>query len=131
MDCPFRMRIRWLLVCALMWPAISVQAAIPDMRVHLPTCYAGPDTYAGVTRRRDQGRPMDTQFQKAVLPPPGSSVDLSAIQTRVHNRLVREIYEHPEWTPDEVAKRWLDRCKANTQNPNAHLPPTIGVETLL
>lgn len=110
--------------------ATAAEIQIPKMQIHLPPCNAGPEIYAAVARRRDQGRAMPTQLRKAIEGPSGSTAHLSHIQVDLHNRLVREIYAHPDWTPDEVAHRWLIRCKKNMEDPKKHLPSGVVVETL-
>ena len=102
----------------------------PNMQIHLPPCNAGPAIYAAVARRRDQGRAIQSQLEKVIEGPPGSTADLSRTQVDLHNHLVREIYEHPNWTPDEVAHRWRIRCEKQVADPKKRLPQEVVVGTL-
>lgn len=131
MPARWKYRLCAALGSVMLTTAIEVRSQVIDMNIRLPLCADGSDIYAGVARRRDRGRPMESQLETPIPPPPGSSIDLSGVQTRAHNRLVREIYGHPQWTPDEVAERWQERCKTNRGKPKSKENSMIVVDTLL
>ena len=107
-------------------PSAHPQLPIPNMMIQLPRCQGVERSYAAVATARDKGLPIEQRIRVV----PQDNTNGAAVAAKAHNRIVREIYSHREWTPEEVADRWLTRCRADTEN-HGPIPPTVSVQTLL
>lgn len=98
--------------------------------VALPPCSSGPEIYRNVARERDAGYAIQTQLHSPVngATPEGHRRSITA--TNTHNRLVRQIYAHIDWTPDDVAERWLNKCKAYESRAVKDDHPVVVVTSL-
>jgi hypothetical protein len=105
-------------------------AAVPLPTVREPYCARGPEIYRNVAKDRDSGHRKEYDYREWVVGPPGPNQNRSRVEAEQHNKLVREIYAHPEWSPDEVAKRWLTQCKAHLDRRTNDGAPWVIVDTL-
>lgn len=99
-------------------------------RVEMPPCSSGPEIYRNVARVRDAGIAPQVQLQTPINAPPTEGHRRSIEAANAHNRLVRQIYAHPGWTPDDVAQRWLNRCKAYESRTYKDEHPVVVVNSL-
>lgn len=108
----------------------AAQGIVPLPTVRQPWCAAGPDIYKDVAKIRDSGLKKEANYHQWTLGPPGPNQNRAKVEAEQHNKLVREIYAHPEWTPDEVAQRWLQQCKAHLDRRTNGGAPWVIVDTL-
>lgn len=99
-------------------------------RVEMPPCSSGPEIYRNVARVRDAGVALQVQLQTPINAPPTEGHRRSIEAANAHNALVRQIYAHPGWTPDDVAQRWLNRCKAYESRAHKDEHPVVVVNSL-
>ncbi|WP_429200075.1 hypothetical protein [Luteibacter sp. W1I16] len=100
-----------VLILSLTGVAIPVSHGQSGMAVTLSACSSGPQIYRNVARERDAGYPISTQLHTPISAATPSGHQRSVISAQTHNKLVHEIYAHAGWSPDEVAQRWLERCR--------------------
>lgn len=111
-------------------PTLALAGVVPLSTVRTPTCAIGPTTYRNVARDRDSGHRKEFDYMAWAVGPPGPDKDRARVEAEQHNKLVREIYAHPEWSPDEVAERWRRQCKAHSDRRTNGGAPWIIVDTL-
>jgi hypothetical protein len=99
-------------------------------RVEMPPCSSGPEIYRNIARVRDAGIALETQLQTPIDAPPTEGHRRSFEAANAHNKLVRQIYAHPGWTPDDVALRWLNHCKAYESRAHKDQHPVVVVHSL-
>jgi hypothetical protein len=126
---------RFLNSCLTMTVAAAISvfppyaAAITPI-VKVPYCESGPRIYRSVAVDRDAGYKKELNYHEWFVASPGPNRDRSRLEAEQHHKLVREIYRHPEWSPDEVAARWLKQCEAHSGRRTNGGAPWIIVDTL-
>lgn len=109
---------------------IPVSHGQTGMAVTLPACSSGPDIYRNVARERDAGYPISTQLHTPISAATPSGHQRSVISAQTHNKLVHEIYAHLGWSPNEVAQRWLERCRIFESHARKGDHPVVVVDSL-
>jgi hypothetical protein len=119
-------------VCLLLssTPGLALAGVAPLPTFRTLKCAIGPTTYRNAARNRDSGRRKEFDHMAWTMGPPGPDRDRAKIEAEQHNKLVRKICAHPEWSPDEVADRWRRECKAHSDRRTNGGAPWIIVDTL-
>lgn len=119
-----------LLLAVLASPATIAQGVIPLPAIRQSYCASGPTIYKNVAKMLDSGLKKEIDYWQWSPGPSGPDQYRTNVEAEHHNKLVREIYAHPQLKPDEVAERWLSQCKAHFDRRTRGGAPWILVDTL-